>query len=106
MFNFRIYDEYSFQVIPVMGQLIAADWHSYQYLVESIRQFPNQVFFASLIFSTMNTTTSMLRTSLVSFSFFFIQEDFADMIREAGFKFVNYENLTFGVSAIHSGFKL
>ena len=40
---FRLYDEYSFQVIPVLGQLIASDWHSYQYLVESIRQFPAQV---------------------------------------------------------------
>ena len=39
----RVYDEYSFQVIPVMGHLIAGDWHSYQYLVESIRKFPNQV---------------------------------------------------------------
>ena len=38
-----IYDQYSFQVIPVMGQLIAGDWKSYQYLVESIRRFPNQV---------------------------------------------------------------
>ncbi|KAK2174989.1 hypothetical protein NP493_755g00001 [Ridgeia piscesae] len=38
----KIYDEYSFQVIPVMGQVIAADWKSYQYLVESIRQFPPQ----------------------------------------------------------------
>ena len=35
---------YSFQVIPVMGQIIAKDWDSYQYLVESIRQFPDQVF--------------------------------------------------------------
>ncbi|XP_008485233.2 2-methoxy-6-polyprenyl-1,4-benzoquinol methylase, mitochondrial-like, partial [Diaphorina citri] len=34
---------YSFQVIPVMGQLIAGQWKPYQYLVESIRQFPNQV---------------------------------------------------------------
>ena len=34
---------YSFQVIPVMGQIIAKDWDSYQYLVESIRQFPDQV---------------------------------------------------------------
>lgn len=39
----RLYDSYSFQVIPVMGQIIAKDWQSYQYLVESIRQFPNQV---------------------------------------------------------------
>ena len=29
-------------MIPVMGQVIAGDWKSYQYLVESIRQFPSQ----------------------------------------------------------------
>ena len=34
---------YLVEVIPVMGQVIAGDWRSYQYLVESIRQFPNQV---------------------------------------------------------------
>ena len=33
------------------------------------------------------------------------QKDFANMIKEAGFKAVSYENLTFGVCAIHSGFK-
>lgn len=49
MNNFRFYDSYSFEVIPVMGQVLARDWKSYQYLVESIRQFPNQVssFFAT-----------------------------------------------------------
>ncbi|CAK8691339.1 unnamed protein product [Clavelina lepadiformis] len=36
----KIYDTYSFQVIPVMGEVIAGDWNSYQYLVESIRKFP------------------------------------------------------------------
>jgi 2-methoxy-6-polyprenyl-1,4-benzoquinol methylase len=39
----RVYDQYSFQVIPVMGQIIAGQWKPYQYLVESIRQFPDQV---------------------------------------------------------------
>lgn len=39
----RVYDQYSFQVIPVLGQLFAGQWKPYQYLVESIRQFPNQV---------------------------------------------------------------
>ena len=34
------------------------------------------------------------------------QETFASMIGEAGFSFVKYEDLTFGVAAIHSGFKL
>jgi len=70
-----LYDFYSFQVIPPMGKVIAGDWDSYQYLVESIRQFPDQ-------------------------------DTFAMMIRDANFKFVEYENLSFGVAAIHSGFKL
>ncbi|NXR13250.1 COQ5 protein, partial [Semnornis frantzii] len=38
----RLYDLYSFQVIPVLGEIIAGDWKSYQYLVESIRRFPPQ----------------------------------------------------------------
>ena len=40
---YRLYDAYSFRVIPVLGQIIAGDWKSYQYLVESIRKFPPQV---------------------------------------------------------------
>ncbi|XP_013143900.1 PREDICTED: 2-methoxy-6-polyprenyl-1,4-benzoquinol methylase, mitochondrial [Papilio polytes] len=70
-----LYDQYSFQVIPALGQLIAGQWKPYQYLVESIRQFPDQ-------------------------------EKFKGMIEEAGFRQVTYENLTFGVVAIHSGFKI
>jgi len=38
----QIYDTYSFQIIPWMGQLVANDRASYQYLVESIRKFSNQ----------------------------------------------------------------
>jgi demethylmenaquinone methyltransferase / 2-methoxy-6-polyprenyl-1,4-benzoquinol methylase len=38
----KIYDEYSFRVIPKIGALVAQDRDSYQYLVESIRQFPKQ----------------------------------------------------------------
>ena len=38
----QIYDAYSFQVIPWMGELVAKDRASYQYLVESIRRFSNQ----------------------------------------------------------------
>ena len=33
------------------------------------------------------------------------QDDFKQMIEDAGFSFVNYENLTLGVCSIHSGFK-
>ncbi|KAH8368374.1 hypothetical protein KR084_010465 [Drosophila pseudotakahashii] len=70
-----LYDQYSFQVIPPMGQLLAGQWQAYQYLVESIRRFPKQ-------------------------------EQFKRMIEQAGFDQVSYENLTFGVVSIHSGFKL
>jgi len=38
----RIYDAYSFNVIPRLGEMIADDRDSYQYLVESIRQHPPQ----------------------------------------------------------------
>jgi demethylmenaquinone methyltransferase / 2-methoxy-6-polyprenyl-1,4-benzoquinol methylase len=37
-----VYDAYSFQILPRLGQLIAKDRASYQYLVESIRRHPNQ----------------------------------------------------------------
>ena len=69
------YDRYSFNVIPVMGQLIANDRDSYQYLVESIRKFPDQ-------------------------------DTFAGMIRDAGFDRVQYRNLSMGIAALHSGWKL
>ncbi|KAF9952309.1 2-hexaprenyl-6-methoxy-1,4-benzoquinone methyltransferase [Mortierella alpina] len=73
----KAYDVFSFDVIPTMGQLIANDRDSYQYLVESIRKFPPQ-------------------------------KEFAKMIKDAGFTVMGqgYEDLTFGVAAIHSGFKL
>ncbi|XP_017785139.1 PREDICTED: 2-methoxy-6-polyprenyl-1,4-benzoquinol methylase, mitochondrial [Nicrophorus vespilloides] len=70
-----VYDQYSFQVIPVMGQILTGKWQPYQYLVESIRQFPKK-------------------------------EHFKNMIEEAGFRQVTYENLSLGIVAIHSGFKL
>uniref|UniRef100_A0A336LZF1 2-methoxy-6-polyprenyl-1,4-benzoquinol methylase, mitochondrial n=1 Tax=Culicoides sonorensis TaxID=179676 RepID=A0A336LZF1_CULSO len=70
-----LYDQYSFQIIPPMGQILAGNWEPYQYLVESIRKFPNQ-------------------------------NEFKNMIEQAGFKFVTYDNLSFGICAIHSGFKL
>jgi demethylmenaquinone methyltransferase/2-methoxy-6-polyprenyl-1,4-benzoquinol methylase len=43
------YDRYSFNVIPPMGKLIANDADSYQYLVESIRKFPNQETFLGMV---------------------------------------------------------
>lgn len=70
-----LYDRYSFNVIPLMGQIVANDRDSYQYLVESIRKFPDQ-------------------------------ETFAGMIRDAGFAQVKYRNLSMGIAALHSGWKI
>ena len=71
----KAYDLYSFNVIPAMGQVVAGDRDSYQYLVESIRKFP-------------------------------AQDAFAAMIRAAGFGQVKYRNLTMGIAALHSGWKV
>ncbi|MBW8308428.1 MAG: bifunctional demethylmenaquinone methyltransferase/2-methoxy-6-polyprenyl-1,4-benzoquinol methylase UbiE [Candidatus Paracaedibacteraceae bacterium] len=45
----KIYDRYSFEVLPWLGDLVAKDRASYQYLVESIRRFPEQEQFANLL---------------------------------------------------------
>ena len=71
----RAYDLYSFNVIPKIGEIVAGDKDSYQYLVESIRKFPDQV-------------------------------SFANMMTSAGFENVKFRNLTFGVAALHSGWKI
>lgn len=71
----KLYDLYSFNVIPRMGKLIANDYDSYQYLVESIRKFPDQ-------------------------------ETFLSMVRTAGFENAKYRNLSMGIAALHSGWKI
>lgn len=38
----RLYDEYSFRVLPRMGEWVAQDGESYRYLAESIRMHPDQ----------------------------------------------------------------
>ncbi|MFC3152375.1 bifunctional demethylmenaquinone methyltransferase/2-methoxy-6-polyprenyl-1,4-benzoquinol methylase UbiE [Litoribrevibacter euphylliae] len=38
----KVYDTYSFSILPKMGQLVAGDAESYQYLAESIRMHPDQ----------------------------------------------------------------
>ena len=43
------YDAYSFNIIPAIGEIITGDRAAYQYLVESIRRFPDQGRFAKLI---------------------------------------------------------
>lgn len=71
----KVYEAYSFNVIPRLGELVASDGESYRYLVESIRQFPDQ-------------------------------ERFASMIRGAGFERVHYRNLSSGIAALHSGWRI
>ena len=45
----KIYDLYSFNLLPKIGGIVASDADSYRYLVESIRRFPNQERFAEMI---------------------------------------------------------
>jgi demethylmenaquinone methyltransferase/2-methoxy-6-polyprenyl-1,4-benzoquinol methylase len=45
----RLYDFYSFNVIPTLGRLVAGDADSYRYLVESIRRFPKPEAFAAML---------------------------------------------------------
>jgi demethylmenaquinone methyltransferase / 2-methoxy-6-polyprenyl-1,4-benzoquinol methylase len=45
----RIYDLFSFKVIPPLGRVVTGDAESYQYLVESIRKFPRTSAFAEMI---------------------------------------------------------
>jgi demethylmenaquinone methyltransferase/2-methoxy-6-polyprenyl-1,4-benzoquinol methylase len=45
----RLYDAYSFNVVPWLGQQVADDRDAYRYLVESIRRFPDQATFQAMI---------------------------------------------------------
>ena len=45
----RVYDAYSFKVLPVLGQRVTGDRDAYQYLAESIRRFPSQTAFAKMM---------------------------------------------------------
>ncbi|MEL6946755.1 MAG: bifunctional demethylmenaquinone methyltransferase/2-methoxy-6-polyprenyl-1,4-benzoquinol methylase UbiE [Pseudomonadota bacterium] len=71
----RVYDAWSFNAIPRIGKAVTGDGDSYQYLVESIRKFPDQ-------------------------------KRFAQIIRDAGFDRVDYRNMTGGITALHTGWKL
>ena len=71
----KAYDFYSFNLLPKMGELIANDSASYQYLAESIRMHPDQ-------------------------------ETLKAMMKDAGFDFVKYHNMSAGIVALHEGVKL
>ncbi|MBM6594089.1 bifunctional demethylmenaquinone methyltransferase/2-methoxy-6-polyprenyl-1,4-benzoquinol methylase UbiE [Microvirga pudoricolor] len=45
----KIYDAYSFNVIPKLGGMVTGDAESYRYLVESIRRFPTPAAFSAMI---------------------------------------------------------
>ncbi|WP_119677397.1 bifunctional demethylmenaquinone methyltransferase/2-methoxy-6-polyprenyl-1,4-benzoquinol methylase UbiE [Indioceanicola profundi] len=69
------YDAYSFNLLPTLGQLVAGDRDSYQYLVESIRRFPEQ-------------------------------QALCQRIEAAGLARARYRNLTGGIAAIHSAWRV
>jgi len=71
----RLYDLYSFNVLPRLGQVVAGDRDAYQYLVESIRRFPPQ-------------------------------RELAERMATAGFEQVKFRNLSGGIAALHSGWRL
>ncbi len=71
----RLYDRYSFAVIPRLGALVAGDRAAYAYLVESIRRFPPQ-------------------------------DELAAMIGAAGLERVRIHNLSAGIAAIHTAWRL
>jgi len=71
----ELYDIWSFRFMPLIGEKVTGDREAYEYLVESIRQFPSQ-------------------------------PELAQMFSEAGFSRVKYRNLSNGIVALHSGWKL
>jgi len=71
----RLYDLYSFEIVPRLGHIVAGDRQPYQYLVESIRRFPPQ-------------------------------EELVKAIEAAGLERVRYRNLSGGIAALHSGWRL
>ena len=70
----EIYDIFSFEVIPKIGEVIANTEESYRYLAESIRMHPTQ-------------------------------NELKELMEKSGFIECNYDNLTNGIVAIHSGIK-
>ena len=71
----KAYDTYSFKVLPWLGGAFANDREAYQYLAESIRQFPDQ-------------------------------QRFEQMISDAGLSRVSYRNLSGGIAALHSAWRI
>ena len=71
----RLYDAYSFAVLPRLGAVVAGDAASYRYLAESIRRFPAQA-------------------------------QLARLMAGAGLARPRWENLSGGIAAIHSAWRI
>jgi len=71
----KLYDAWSFKVLPALGERVADDRAAYQYLAESVRQFP-------------------------------AQDAFARMIAKAGLGQVKVQNLSGGIAALHSAWRI
>ena len=78
----EVYKRWSFSAIPLIGQIVAGDRDSYQYLVESIEKFPSQTEWIDMIKDAGFIIPRGLNGE------------------EAGF-----ENLSLGIAAIHKGVK-
>jgi len=105
----QAYDQFSFHAIPAMGKIIANDRESYQYLVESIRRFPKQVkhyAYCNCCMLGMPICCYIFHSDRSFFSFYRMQDELVAMMNKEGFVFTNYVNFTFGVVAVHSGFKM
>ena len=85
LFN-AVYKRWSFGAIPLIGQVVAGDRDSYQYLVESIEQFPSQAEFAGMIEKAG----------------FFVP---GGLKGEDGRLQGGWEDLSLGVAAVHKGIK-
>ena len=70
-----LYDAYSFNVVPWIGEMVTGNGDAYRYLVESIRRFPDQ-------------------------------RRFASMIAAAGLERVRFRNLSGGIAALHSAWRI
>lgn len=71
----KLYDAYSFTLIPKLGQWVTGDGDAYNYLVESIRRFPKQ-------------------------------EELVQRLNQAGFRRARFQNMSGGIVAIHSAWRI
>ena len=70
-----LYKFWSNNVIPFLGEKVSGNRKNYEYLIESIKRFPDQ-------------------------------NQLSSVIRSAEFKLVKHRNLSGGIAAIHSGWKI